>query len=227
MTTVRRIRRRLKRGIALERESIPQIERHDDPRVRRTRKALRSGLLELAEQKDFAEITASEIARYAGVNRNTFYVHYRDKQDLLMDAMDELFAEITASTRVFVETAGILHPGMIPPEMNEQLAAFDRHRGLLRRLLSEHGSQAFSARLRTFHAEFFLEIWRNQHVEVTKDGAPPEFRAEYVASAMEGALRWWLEHGQSVSYQHIATWLWKNLQPIWFGDVTRTEENRD
>ena len=62
----------------------------EDARIVRTRRALESALLELAEERDFSEITASEIARRAGVNRNTLYLHYHDKDDLLVQTLEHL-----------------------------------------------------------------------------------------------------------------------------------------
>ncbi|RYG37597.1 TetR/AcrR family transcriptional regulator, partial [bacterium] len=54
-----------------------------DPRVRRTRKALQDGLAELLRERRFAEISVQDVAERAGVNRATFYAHFRDKHDLL------------------------------------------------------------------------------------------------------------------------------------------------
>jgi AcrR family transcriptional regulator len=59
-----------------------------DPRVQRTRAALREALMQLLGQKDWAEITTSDICRRAGVARSSLYEHYAGKGEIL----DEIFA---------------------------------------------------------------------------------------------------------------------------------------
>jgi AcrR family transcriptional regulator len=54
-----------------------------DLRVRRTRKLLKSALIELTIEKGFAAVTVQDIADRAMVNRATFYRHCLDKYDLL------------------------------------------------------------------------------------------------------------------------------------------------
>ncbi|MFD7923470.1 TetR/AcrR family transcriptional regulator [Streptomyces sp. NPDC059740] len=62
----------------------------EDRRVRRTRSALRSTLVELVLNKGFHAVTVEEITEGADVARATFYAHYRDKEDLLVDVVREL-----------------------------------------------------------------------------------------------------------------------------------------
>src|SRR5512139_3713844 len=69
-----------------------------DPRVIRTRQLLRDALVSLIAEKGFDAITVQDIADRATLNRATFYLHYQDKHDLLInslhDAIDELMADI-------------------------------------------------------------------------------------------------------------------------------------
>lgn len=64
-----------------------------DPRVRRTRKLLQDALRALLHEKTYASISVSDIAARATVNRNTFYAHYDDKQDLLASVLRADLAE--------------------------------------------------------------------------------------------------------------------------------------
>lgn len=47
-------------------------------------------LLYLLEKKDFEYITVKEICKKAGVNRSTFYLHYENLNDLLVEANEYL-----------------------------------------------------------------------------------------------------------------------------------------
>jgi len=72
---------------------LRQGETRLDPRVRRTRQALKRALNELMSEKSFAAITVQDIAARAAINRVTFYAHFRDKFDLLEFALREMFHE--------------------------------------------------------------------------------------------------------------------------------------
>jgi AcrR family transcriptional regulator len=62
--------------------------KRSDPRVLRTRAALLEALMQLLHQKDWGEITTSDICRRAGVARSSLYEHISGKGEIL----DEIFA---------------------------------------------------------------------------------------------------------------------------------------
>jgi len=49
-----------------------------DRRVKKTRKAIKSAFLKLAQNSDINKIKVSELAELADINRKTFYLHYVD-----------------------------------------------------------------------------------------------------------------------------------------------------
>lgn len=65
--------------------------RHDsDKRVIRTKKAIKTALFRIMEDKDISSITISELSKQAGVNRRTFYMHYRNITDILDEIEGDL-----------------------------------------------------------------------------------------------------------------------------------------
>lgn len=62
----------------------------EDKRVRRTKKLLRQALAELMQEKEFKNITVSDVVRRADINRGTFYVYYRDVYDLREKVENEM-----------------------------------------------------------------------------------------------------------------------------------------
>lgn len=73
-----------------------------DPRILRTRQALKDAFVELLEEMDVQKITVNRIAERSTIHRVTFYLHYRDIPDM-MDKMAEEMGE---------EMQRILHEGM-------------------------------------------------------------------------------------------------------------------
>lgn len=62
--------------------------------VQRTRALLKKGLSELMRQKPPSKITVSELTEYVNLNRGTFYLHYRDINDLLDQMEDETLSSL-------------------------------------------------------------------------------------------------------------------------------------
>lgn len=62
-----------------------------DRRVKKTKRAIQTALITLLQKHIFTEITVSELARTADIDRKTFYLHYHSINDVL----DEFEAELT------------------------------------------------------------------------------------------------------------------------------------
>ncbi len=67
-----------------------------DPRVLRTRQLIRDAFIDLLQEIELEKITVNRIAERATINRVTFYLHYRDIQDMLEKMADEMISEIQA-----------------------------------------------------------------------------------------------------------------------------------
>ncbi len=71
-----------------------------DRRILRTRDTLGDALVTLMQEKNFDDITVQDVLDRAGVGRSTFYVHYRDKDDLFLSDVEDFFELFsTALTR--------------------------------------------------------------------------------------------------------------------------------
>lgn len=193
-----------------------------DPRKIRTRRLLETSLLALLEEQEITDITVGEIARRAGVNRNTFYLHYRDKDDLLAQTLEDLFEELTAPSREFVEAHEVLRPDVVPAATLGLFSRLGQHPALYHRLIGEAGATPFADRLRTFHEQQFLRLWKELGLVATAGSPPPEMRARCCATLVEGAIGWWLGAGQGPPAEDAARYTWQMLRPLWF-EATRRE----
>ena len=69
------------------------MDKKDDLRVIKTKKILYETLIELMKTKTFEEIKVSDICTQALINRSTFYAHYEDKYELLLEFINSLKEE--------------------------------------------------------------------------------------------------------------------------------------
>lgn len=58
-------------------------EKREDLRVIKTKQLIKDCFLELIEEKGYSKVTITDITTKAMINRNTFYLHYIDKEDLI------------------------------------------------------------------------------------------------------------------------------------------------
>lgn len=65
------------------------MARKVDRRIERTQASITSAMLELVQEKEYDQITVTEIARRAGVDRKTFYLHYPSKEALMESIQDQ------------------------------------------------------------------------------------------------------------------------------------------
>lgn len=69
---------------------MTHMRRPQDPRIIRTKQLLRDALLDLIEEKGMEGINVRDLTKKAGLNRGTFYLHYRDIHDLLEQSKAEI-----------------------------------------------------------------------------------------------------------------------------------------
>lgn len=65
-----------------------------DPRIQRTKKAFKKAFEELfSEHDDYMDITVTKLCERAGLNRKTFYLHYKQIDDLLDEMLEDMCLE--------------------------------------------------------------------------------------------------------------------------------------
>lgn len=64
-------------------------ERKQDLRVVKTKTLIKNSFLELIEEKGYSKVSVTDIVDKAMINRNTFYLHYLDKEDLINEMITE------------------------------------------------------------------------------------------------------------------------------------------
>jgi AcrR family transcriptional regulator len=67
--------------------------------VRRTQRHLRDALVELILERGWDAVTVRDVCERADVGRSTFYVHFADKESLLLSGFDELHGALAELSR--------------------------------------------------------------------------------------------------------------------------------
>ncbi|MFF9814526.1 TetR/AcrR family transcriptional regulator [Streptomyces sp. NPDC014006] len=170
-----------------------------DPRARKTRAQLRDAVLALSAERDLDTVTMADIAERAEVNRATVYLHYKDRDDLLLDATDSTMSGIVDAVRACRPAAaaglGTSEQDPVPGHLRNLFAHVDRHRPLYARMLGEDGSSRFSVRLQRRLAQAWFEQLTADAGAETGPGAHADLlvRAHYVSGGLVALIAHWAQ----------------------------------
>lgn len=73
----------------------------EDLRIKKTKQVIKETFIELVEQKGYNNVSVTDITSKANINRNTFYLHYENKDDLIKNIIYESANNLDESLRKF------------------------------------------------------------------------------------------------------------------------------
>jgi AcrR family transcriptional regulator len=182
-----------RREVLLQNRKSPvQDARKTDRRVARTQKLLRDALHSLIHERDYDSIAVKEILDRANVGRSAFYMHFRDKDELLVSAFHDILGTVPSSR----PTSGDNH--------NERLLWFSlpvfehldqlRHAGELK--LGPRGRAVLHGHLQKVLAALIAEDVRKTFRERRKavGQIPLDLLVQYIDATFILVLNWWVEN---------------------------------
>jgi len=167
-----------------------------DPRVRRTRQLLRDALIALIAEKGYDAITIQDITERATLNRATFYLHYRDKDELLINGLEELWDELAARAPQPVMT-GERRRVSLEVLQSSVCAEFEHlaeHAAFYRVMLGECGTAKFIHRMQDHIYRTTVRQFGEAAGDQPAAAMPLEPVLRFMASSYIGMMQWWLEH---------------------------------
>jgi len=178
----------------------------DDPRVKKTRRGLRDAFIQLILRKGYDSISIQEITDEAETARITFYRHYRDKEELLTDCLNELYEELVEKTEREI-TAGADSRASAFRVFYEHL---EEQEQLYRILFSSMGTQTVVNRMRHYMAQRLINNLDTFVERSIRPAIPDEIIAFHLVSAHLGLGIWWLENNKPYPVEYltqISMWL--------------------
>lgn len=173
-----------------------------DRRKVRTRQMLRDALIAWILEKGYDAITVEDITNRANLGRATFYLHYRDKEDLLLSTLESTFDELAKDLKP-------ISPEATSAAQAHALIAFQHaaeNRDLYRVMLSGQGSGSLIRRVREYLATL-LQQRMQLLLQQLPSGAMPipvEIMAQHIAGSLLTLLIWWLENDSPYSAEYMA-----------------------
>lgn len=160
----------------------------DNQRARLTKKLLREAYMSLMSEKPTGKITVKDICGRAEINRSTFYLHYAEANDILMELEDETMESVRGA---IAEVAAMDEPSS---DVSDSLTRFLQY---IRR-----NEEMF----RTFLVDNSDPHFRKKFLNVAREIAEAAFRVEiepekkesvylYIVSGCLEVLTEWIRSG--------------------------------
>ena len=173
---------------------------YNDLRVIKTKKLLTKILMELLAKKALNEITVAEICRLANINRSTFYAHYMNIDELLLEHFTKLTEELRIDYLPVLENLDNPMDQSMTPLFDHIL----KHQDFYDILLSDNVPIKYLLQFNGYLVKFPYEVIRRN----VGDDIDIDLYLSFCSSATMGMIYHWKKTGyaktsEEMSYQII------------------------
>ncbi|HEY8942858.1 MAG TPA: TetR/AcrR family transcriptional regulator [Polyangiaceae bacterium] len=172
-----------------------------DPRSERTRRALRRVLFDLLFEQGWEAVNVRALCDRAGIGRSTFYLHFADKEDLLLSGFDELHREL----RAVAATEDGAPLAFVRP-LIEHVRTHDR----VRCLVEKQSGHTVLRRL----TQLVVELMQEEVARLAPPSARRTAAAQYLAGSFVQLLFWWLNTRSRLTPAELAQLYRKLSLPV-------------
>jgi AcrR family transcriptional regulator len=172
-----------------------------DKRIVKSKKAMKEALLSLMQEKDFKEISISDIVRLADLNRGTFYKHYQFKEDLLSEIIDEVITDLVDSFRDPYKNKEVLEVDKLTTSAIKIFDHVSKYSNFYALIVQTNALAGFQQK--------FCNVLKDLTLNDITDSLPNvkidrELHASYQAYAILGLIIEWVNGGFKYSSSYMA-----------------------
>lgn len=165
-----------------------------DRRVNRTRRQLRDALMSLILERGYSAVTIEDITGRADLGRTTFYLHFHDKDELLVESLEAIAEDLKAQVERLADQ-GMEEGRTRPHPVAVAFRHAEKNRDLYRIILKGEGGSRAASRIREIIHEAAVDFFTRRMAGLVSGSPdiPGDVVAGYFASALLGFITWWLE----------------------------------
>jgi AcrR family transcriptional regulator len=168
-----------------------------DRRIQRTRRALEQALLDLIAEKGYDAVTVQDLIDRADVGRSTFYMHYLDKEQLLLTRVDELRAFLREQQQA---ASGSMEPAeRVLGFSQAMLEHAGEHHKLYTAMVGKRGGAVIQRVISAVVADLVRAELTAARGRVRGPEVPTEVIVEYTVAAFMALLGWWMDNDMPCS----------------------------
>ena len=199
------------------------LDKNQDLRILKTKYAILEAFSKLIFQKSFKDISITEICKEAEVNRSTFYLHFEDKQQLLMQAIYDVMFKMNEMAVEKCKTNDLEEYYRVISDVTFSILSEHKHN--FRKLFENNEIDLIFE-----PAQSYLSFNINRHLKkIKKSGKgvdlPISLIAEFYSGGIISLAKWWIFSDIYVSQDKFNDLIYILLSS--FLAVTDYSENTD
>lgn len=163
-----------------------------DRRTRNTQEKIKKSFWTLMKEHSFQDISVSQIASIADINRSTFYTHYTDKYDLLLEIIHDLL------------DFNLVQRDDLLAEMADYFDCIQAHQELLLLLFRDQSM--------AFFKEDVKIVWRHHFpADLRTDKS---YKLRIITAIFMESTEWWLANEGAVTNEGMASRVLKLMSAV-------------
>lgn len=166
---------------------------------------LADALMNLMEKKPFQKITVNELCLQAGIHRSTFYLHYKDKYDLLTFSLERTF-------KAFENTLDTMNT-------LDFLISFLSYCQEKEKIFSHIFTSGLDLELQTILHEFlkknFIKYSHEKNAGKALLPGPMEYLADFYVGGLMISVFQWMKNGYKIPKERLAACQYRILKDIY------------
>ena len=186
--------------------------RKEDLRIIKTKQSIKESFIELVEVKGYNRVSVTDIVVKANINRNTFYLHYEDKEDLIKKLIAETTEKMDRALGAteFLKNSSLsdIQEFQIRWGFRNLLRIISPELEFLRVVLMDESLYGYFDRL-------YAVIKKNLSIKLNIKNPRSNLIFEYTLSGMMGLIRQWILYSPtspSETAKILAQLAYTNLQ---------------
>lgn len=165
---------------------------------------LRQALIDLIPEQGFDLITVKEITERAGLNRATFYLHYRNKEALLNQGIREILGELTAKQPVPDGSGEQFSFDETRQTITMYFEHIKQYANFYKVMLGDKGVWHFIQELQDYIFDETKERLQRYHGDRALPTADTDLVVRQLSAGYIGVIRWWLANDMPLPPEEIA-----------------------
>jgi len=175
---------------------------NEDRRTLKTRKALSAALVSLMREKGYDAISVQEILDRADIGRSTFYTHYRDKNELLVDGLEGLREFLQEAQKAAASESTHSYEKVIGFSMAMFEHAED-HKDVFHSLVKGQGWIIVSKKLEEIIVQLMKKEARSLYNKTSASGIPFDLFIDFLGATFIAVITWWAQYKHPLSPKEI------------------------
>lgn len=190
-----------------------------DRRVRKSKEAIRTALVKLLKHKNIEDITVTEIAKEADVNRKTFYNNYENIYQVIEEIENDIVISFT----------DLLSKINLDEMLKQPLKFFETLTNIVQKDFEFYSNLVQAQRLGGFNLVLKItetlkeSVKANLPKELFKDKFTMEFSIDYMITGMMEGYTEWLQNPKEISLEKLtntmSTIMFSGLNGVLTNDI--------